>query len=295
MTVFRQGASLERSQRRGKLIRERSTAAVEPELVRSTRVLHKASGFMYAFTHTLNPYMGCAFGENGCGVYCYVAELPIGLYAGKRWGTWVKAKVNAAESLRRNLSAIREPSGVRVFMSSATDPYQPAEARLRITRSVLEVFAECPVGLLVVQTRSPLVEHDFDILERLPFAWLSMTLETDDDSVRRALTPACPSVQRRLSTMRRAKELGIKVQATVSPMLPANIDRFAALLGENADRVVVDTFFGDGMNGGRTGRRPLPSVFRASGFGDWRDISSARSLHEILQARLRVSASRLVT
>jgi len=260
--------------------------ATEPQLVRSTRVLNQAYGFMYAFTHTLNPYMGCAFGEHGCGVYCYVAELPIGLYAGKRWGTWVKAKVNAAESLRRNLSAIGEPSSVRVFMSSATDPYQPAEARLRITRSVLEVFAECPVGLLVVQTRSPLVEHDFDILERLPFAWLSMTLETDDDSVRRALTPTCPSVERRLSTMRRAKELGIKVQATVSPMLPANVDRFAALLGENADRVVVDTFFGDGLNGGRTVRRPLPSVFSASGFGDWRDVSSARSLHEILQVRL---------
>jgi DNA repair photolyase len=241
---------------------------------------------MYAFTHTLNPYMGCKFGESGCGVYCYVAELPIGLYAGKRWGTWLKAKVNAAESLRRDLSAIREPSGVFVFMSSATDPYQPAEARLRITRSVLQVFAERPVGLLVVQTRSPLVEHDFDILGRLPFAWLSMTLETDDDSVRRTLTPTCPSVERRLSTMRRARELGIKVQATVSPMLPANVDRFAALLAENADRVVVDTFFGDGTNGGRTVRRPLPEVFRESGFGDWRDVSSARSLHEILQSRL---------
>ena len=115
-------------------------AATEPELVRSARVLNKASGFLYAFTHTLNPYMGCTFGDRGCGVYCYVAESPIGLYAGKRWGTWVKAKVNAAESLRRSLSAISEPSSVRVFMSSATDPYQPAEARLRITQSVLEEF-----------------------------------------------------------------------------------------------------------------------------------------------------------
>ena len=50
-------------------------------------------------------------------------------------------------------------------MSSAADPYQPAEAKLRITRSILEVFAEHPIGLLVVQTRSPHVEEDFDILE----------------------------------------------------------------------------------------------------------------------------------
>jgi DNA repair photolyase len=171
-------------------------------------------------------------------------------------------------------------------MSSATDPYQPAEARLRITRSVLEVFAEHPVGLLVVQTRSPHVEKDFDILEQLPFAWLSMTVETDSDAVRRALTPTCPSIERRLTTMRRARERGIKVQAAVSPMLPANVQRFASLLAECADRVIVDTFFGDGSNGKRTGNRPLPQQFRQLGFGDWRDVSQARELHAILQKRL---------
>lgn len=261
-------------------------ARTEPQLVRSAHVLTPASGFLYAFTHTLNPYMGCAFGDRGCGVYCYVAESPIGLHAGKRWGTWVKAKANAAEALRRDLAAIRDPSAVRVFMSSATDPYQPAEARLRITRSVLETFAEHPVGLLVVQTRSPHVEKDFDVLERLPFAWLSMTVETDDDAVRRALTPTCPSIDRRLTTMRRARERGIKVQAAVSPMLPANIDRFADILTESADRVIVDTFFGDGSNGKRTSHRPLPRRFHELGFGDWRDISQAEELLSLLKERL---------
>lgn len=259
---------------------------VEPELVRSNHVLTPASGFLYAFTHTLNPYMGCAFGDRGCGVYCYVAESPIGVQAGRRWGTWVKAKENAAEALRRDLAAIRDPSSVRVFMSSATDPYQPAEARLRITRSVLEVFAEHPVGLLVVQTRSPHVEKDFDILERLPFAWLSMTVETYDDTVRRALTPTCPSIERRLTTMCRARERGIKVQAAVSPMLPSNVDRFASILVECADRAIVDTFFGDGSNGKRTGNRPLPQRFRELGFGDWRDTSQAEELKALLTDRL---------
>jgi DNA repair photolyase len=261
-------------------------SVVEPELVRSSHVLTPASGFLYAFTHTLNPYMGCAFGDRGCGVYCYVAESPIGLYAGKRWGAWVKAKANAAEALRRDLAAIRDHSSVRVFMSSATDPYQPAEARLRVTRSVLEVFAEHPVGLLVVQTRSPHVEKDFDVLERLPFAWLSMTVETDDDAIRRSLTPTCPSIERRLITMRRARERGIKVQAAVSPMLPANVQRFASLLVGSADRVIVDTFFGDGSNGKRTGNRPLPERFRELGFGDWRDTSQAKELKAILDNRL---------
>lgn len=170
-------------------------------------------------------------------------------------------------------------------MSSATDPYQPAEARLHITRSVLEVFAERPVGLLVVQTRSPHVEKDFDILERLPFAWLSMTVETNHDAVRRALTPTCPSIERRLMTMRRARERGIRVQAAVSPMLPANVQRFASILAECADRVIVDTFFGDGSNGKRTGNRPLPQKFRELGFGDWRDTARAQELKTILEDR----------
>jgi DNA repair photolyase len=264
-------------------------------LVRSRSLLTPATGFLYAFTHTLNPYMGCAFGDGGCGVYCYVAESPIGLYAGQPWGRWLSAKVNAAEALRADLDQQPNPTEIRVFMSSATDPYQPAEARLRISRSVLEVFREQPVALLVVQTRSPIVERDFDLLEEMPFVWLSITVETDDDSVRRALTPICPRIERRLATMRQARERGISVQAAISPALPHNAERFASLLNEAADRVIVDTFFGDGSGGKRTRRRPLPRRFAALGYGDWRDIGSAQNLFAILTARLgeeRVTWSR---
>jgi len=259
---------------------------LQPELVRTSRVLTPASGFLYAFTHTLNPYMGCAFGDGGCGVYCYVAESPIGLYAGKPWGKWLRAKANAAEALRRDLGVLSDPKSVRVFMSSATDPYQPAEAKLRITRSILEVFHEHPIGVLVVQTRSPFVEEDFDLLAEMPFAWLSMTVETDDDAVRRALTPTCPSVERRLTTMRQARALGIHVQAAVSPTLPHSLERFADALESAADRVIVDTFFGDGSNGKRTRHRPLPARFAELGWGDWQDISAAERLYDALEQRL---------
>ena len=252
------------------------------EQVRCRTIITPASGFLHTFTHSLNPYMGCAFGDGGCGVYCYVAESPIGLYAGKPWGQWVKAKINSAEALRRDLDQAPNRSALRIFMSSATDPYQPAEARLRITRSILEVFLELPIALLVVQTRAPLVERDFDLLSQMPFAWLSMTVETDDDGVRRALTPICPSIGRRFKTMRLARERGVNVQAAVSPTLPHDHARFASLLATTADRVVVDTFFGDGSNGKRTGRRPLPGRFADLGFGDWRDVASAERLHKTL-------------
>jgi DNA repair photolyase len=256
------------------------------EQVRGRTILTPASGFLHGFTHSLNPYMGCAFGDGGCGVYCYVAESPIGLYAEKPWGQWVKAKINAAEALRNDLERSPNRRSLRVFMSSATDPYQPVEGRLAITRSILEVFLELPIALLVVQTRSPLVEHDLDLLARMPFAWLSMTVETDDDAVRRALTPTCPSVDRRLKTMRLARERGIHVQAAVSPTLPHDHDRFAELLQESADRVIVDTFFGDGSNGKRTKRRPLPARFSDLGFGDWRDVAAAERLHQTLVERM---------
>lgn len=256
------------------------------EPVTSRSVLTPAGGFLSGFSHTLNPYMGCAWGSGGCGVYCYVAESPIGVHGPAPWGAWLKAKVNAAAALRADLQRLAGRGPVRVFMSSATDPYQPAEGRWRISRSLLEVFRDHPIALLVVQTRSPLVERDFDLLAQLPFAWLSMTVETDDDRVRRALTPACPGIPRRLATMRRAREAGIRVQAAVSPALPGDAARFAGLLAQAADRVVVDSFAGDGAGGRRTARRPLPAQFAAAGHGDWRDQQGPRGLLAALRERL---------
>ena len=148
------------------------------------------------------------------------------------------------------------------------------------------MFRELPVALLLLQTRSPLVERDFDLLAELPFVWLSMTVETDDDAVRRALTPTCPSIGRRFAAMRRAREHGIAVQAAVSPVLPHDRERLAGLIAEAADRAVVDTFTGDGATGQRTARRPLPARFAELGYGDWRDERAARALHEELRQRL---------
>lgn len=259
---------------------------IEVEFAPARRLLTPTGGYLSAFSHTLNPYGGCAFGDRGCGVYCYVAESPIGRFAERPWGRWLRVKTNAAEALRRDLEREPRRDEVRVFMSSATDPYQPAESRYRITRSVLEVFRELPVGLLLLQTRSPLVERDLELIAELPFAWLSMTVETDDDEVRRALTPTCPGIERRFAVMRRARGLGIAVQAAVSPVLPHDRERFAARIAEAADRAVVDTFTGDGASGRRTARRPLPARFADLGYGDWRDDGAARALYEDLRARL---------
>lgn len=258
---------------------------IDIQRVRATRILTPASGYLRGFTHTLNPYVGCAFGSKGCGAYCYVAESPVGVFAGAPWGTWLRAKTNAADALRRDLARL-DPARVRIFMSSATDPYQPAERELGISRGVLGVLAETPVALLVVQTRSPYVERDFDLLARMPEAWLSMTVETDDDAVRRALTPAAPGIARRFETMRRARDRGIKVQAAVSPALPHDTERFAEMIAGAADRAVIDTLFGDGADGRRSARRPVARRYAELGWGDWRDTSAAARLHAALTGRL---------
>lgn len=187
-------------------------------LVECKSILTKTGGFLASFTHTLNPYAGCSFGADGCGVYCYVAESPIGRFARGAWGSWLDAKVNAACRLDEELQRFTDRSKLRIFMSSATDPYQPVESRLNITRQILTLLYRQPVGLLVVQTRSPLVTRDYDLLAQMPFAWLFMTVETNDDGVRKALTPTCPSIERRVDAMRLARVRGIHVQAAISPV-----------------------------------------------------------------------------
>src|SRR5947207_2471277 len=132
---------------------------MEPHIqtVQCKSILTATGGFLSSYTHTLNPYTGCGFGApGGCGVYCYVAESPVGRFGPGPWGSWVTAKENAAVKLSEELGRRPDPERLRVFLGSATDPYQPLEGRLKLTQAVLSVFHARPVGLLVVQTRSPL-------------------------------------------------------------------------------------------------------------------------------------------
>src|SRR5690606_23608388 len=136
--------------------------------------------------------------------------------------------------------------------------------RWKLTRACLEVLAQHPPGLLLLQTRSPLVERDFDLLQRLgDRCWLSFTLETDLDAVRRQVTPRCPSVDRRLQTLQAALAAALNVQVAVSPCLPfSDVETFGSLLVAHGHRVVVDTYTsGDGQSGKRTAKTPIPQQY----------------------------------
>ena len=252
--------------------------------------LTPTGGFLAGFSHTLQPYMGCRF---GCS-YCYVRQSNVHRFfnGGLEWGAYVYPRVGIAARLELELARLQKKEALErtaVFMSSATDPYQGAERTYQLTRQCLAMFGRRSPGLLVIQTRSPLAARDFDLMAALgQRCLLNLTIETDREDVRQALTPRCPSLRPRWQTVRQAREAGIPTQVTVSPCLPyTDIETFGGQLLEVCDRVVVDSFVaGDGCGGKRTARTQLPALFASKGWDDWRAQEAALELYAWLRARL---------
>ena len=256
-----------------------------------TRALTPTGGFLKGFAFSLNPYVGCAFGDSGGCPFCYVRMLPVARAGDGPWGAWVIAKSNLAECLERELIALEargRADRAAVFMSSATDPYQGFERRLGLTRAALEIFARHPVRRLLLQTRSPLIERDIDLIERLgERVIVSLSLETDDDDVRRALTPTSPSIARRVRTARMLRERGIFVQLAIAPMMPNHAERFAELADRCADRVIVDTYFdGDGASGRRSRALGIGQLYEKLGYEGWFQPGAERDLLAAMKSRL---------
>ena len=169
------------------------------DYIKTSQLLTKATGFMDAYDFTLNPYSGCSF---GC-TYCYAAFFSRDAEKRDNWGYWVNVKANAIELLRKRRRSL---DGKLIYMSSVTDPYQPIERQLELTRRLLELMAERHKPKLVVQTRSPLVERDCDLFRRIADkggrVQVNMTVTTDDEDIRRTFEPFCPANHRRLAAIR---------------------------------------------------------------------------------------------
>jgi DNA repair photolyase len=199
---------------------------------------------------SINPYVGCAF---GC-AYCYaryahryvleraatanpehdglqqdVETLPPWLAFERR----IFVKENAAEVLRRalrhgsdrHLALLGDES---IVIGTATDPYQPAERRFRITRSVLEVLAEHAGLSVVIITKSPLVTRDVDLLRRIARnseITIHLSLITLDRTLARRLEPRAPTPEARVRALARLRANGIDVGINVMPVLPGITDK----------------------------------------------------------------------
>ncbi|MFN8374811.1 MAG: radical SAM protein [Anaerolineae bacterium] len=204
----------------------------------ASSILSKATGFIGSYDYTLNPYSGCAF---GC-AYCYAAFFARTTAEQETWGQWVLVKDNALELLRKKRK--RPLLEQTLYMSSVTDPYQPIERKLELTRALLQELLEYHRVRLVVQTRSPLVMRDIDLLKQFAFVRVNMTVTTDDEDVRKAFEPTCPPNARRLEAIAAVSAAGIPTAITMTPLLPVgNPEAFArALLATGAQKFVVQDF-----------------------------------------------------
>lgn len=172
-----------------------------------------------SFNLSVNPYRGC---EHGC-VYCFARPTHsyLNLSPGLDFETRIVAKVNAAEKLREALAS-RGYEASSLNIGSATDAYQPVERKLRITRSVIEVLAECAHPFSLV-TKSSGVERDLDLIgpmaaRGLVAVYVSVT--SLDPALARVLEPRAAAPHRRLRTIEALARTGVPVGVSISPIIP---------------------------------------------------------------------------
>ncbi len=206
-------------------------------------IVGKATGFIAAYDGVINPYSGCSFGCD----YCYASNFTQTEAERETWGQWVKVKTNAVE--RFHEIAPGHLNNKVFYMSTATDPYQPVEKTAGVTRALLEAMAERkPTINLVIQTRSPLVVRDLDVLSQLKDQGsqiqVNMTVTTDDDQVRKTYEPGCPSIAARLKAITKVQESGIQACITMTPLLPlSDAQGFAETVkSTGATRFIVQGF-----------------------------------------------------
>jgi len=183
------------------------------------------------FPYAVNPYVGCGF---GCS-YCYARFIK--RYTGhtEPWGEFVDIKTNAPELLRRE---IRRKPRARVWVSGVCDPYQWVERRYQLTLRCLEILVEnhWPV---TVQTKSPLVLRDIDLLKMAGDLTVCITVTTADETIRRAFEPSAPPIKDRLNALRVLHDEGIRTHAMIAPILPGAEGLFEGLTGI-VDYVLID-------------------------------------------------------
>jgi DNA repair photolyase len=176
------------------------------------------------FDWSLNPYMGCV---HRC-TFCYVrafekrADRPFD----DRYGTSIRVKVNVADVLRKELG---RPSwrGEGIAIGAATDPYQPAEGKYRLTRACLEVLAEAENPFSII-TRGPMIVRDLDVLTRAAAradVHVTFSIPTLDAEIHRKTEPGTAPPQQRLRALKELVDAGIGVGVGMAPILPGISDK----------------------------------------------------------------------
>ena len=183
------------------------------------------------YPYVINPYTGC---EHNCS-YCYARFMK--RFTGHReaWGQFVDVKINAPELLSKELTRKKRD---RVWISGVCDPYQPVEEKYQLSRQCLELLAQANWPA-TIQTRSPLVLRDLDILKIGDEFEVGFSITTADDQIRRLFEPLALSIDNRINALDELHLAGIKTFVMIAPMLPGSED-LPSLLAGKTDKVILD-------------------------------------------------------
>ncbi len=183
------------------------------------------------FDYTVNPYVGC---EHGC-TYCYARFMK--RYTGHKeeWGEFVDVKINAADLLQ--LETKKKGAG-RVWISGTCDPYQPLEKRYELTKKCLEILSK-HAWPVTIQTKSPLVSRDMELLRKISGAEVGFTITTASENVREIFEPNSPRISERIETLEKLHSSGVRTFAMIAPLLPGT-EGLASQLKGKVDYVLID-------------------------------------------------------
>lgn len=185
----------------------------------SRSILNHVDSEDLSFSWTVNPYRGC---EHGC-IYCYArpGHEYLGMSCGIDFETRIFAKMDAPELLRSELTRASW-NGEGIMISGVTDPYQPIEAELRITRRIIELCVELaqPISLI---TKSKLITRDLDLFTELNkhhAIHAAVSITSLDNTLSSSMEPRASSPRDRLAAVRQLADAGIPVVVMVAPVIP---------------------------------------------------------------------------
>lgn len=182
--------------------------------------------------YTINPYFGC---EHGC-TYCYVRKFKERFSTHKEpWGKFVDVKINAVELLQKE---IKKKEVGRVWISGMCDPYQPIEKKYELTKKCLEILLEYD-WTVTIQTKSPLVLRDIELLKRFNDVEAGFTITTADEKIRQIFEPNAPPIKKRIDALEKLHNIGIKTYAMIGPILPKAENLVTELVGK-VDYMLID-------------------------------------------------------
>ncbi len=191
--------------------------------------------------YVINPYIGCAFGCK----YCYakfMAKFVSGKHGlpndvkslQKTWGTWLVPKINDVNNFNQELKIkLNKIKGKTILLSSVTDPYNPSEAKYKLTRTILKTWIKFnPNAKLEILTRSAMILRDLEILKQIKNFTVGISISVLPKPLFRKLEPKSPDIKTRIKIITLLKDAGINVYAFIAPVWPRQLQDLKSIVNK---------------------------------------------------------------